>query len=83
MQDIYEATKFNPVPSVNEDTATNDEILLSSVKFNIQEISTTLWMKYAFFFPPLFFFSCVGFMLMKYTTEAMAYLQVTELPFCI
>lgn len=45
IKDIYEATKFNPIPSVNEDTSTNNEILLSSVKFSIQEISTTLWMK--------------------------------------
>lgn len=41
VQDIYEATKFYSVPSLSGETA-SDEIFLSSVKFNINQITATL-----------------------------------------
>nr|XP_017251628.1 PREDICTED: putative vacuolar protein sorting-associated protein 13A isoform X2 [Daucus carota subsp. sativus] len=41
IKDIYEATKFYSVPSLGGETA-SDEIFLSSVKFNINQITATL-----------------------------------------
>ncbi|CAK9158557.1 unnamed protein product, partial [Ilex paraguariensis] len=42
IKDIYEATKFHPAPSPNVDAAGNDEIYLSSIKFNIHRFFATL-----------------------------------------
>ncbi|XP_059667459.1 uncharacterized protein LOC132312914 [Cornus florida] len=42
IKDIYEATKFQPVPSPNGVAAADDEIYFSSIKFNIQRVSATL-----------------------------------------
>nr|XP_027100369.1 uncharacterized protein LOC113719357 isoform X2 [Coffea arabica] len=42
IKDIYEATKFRPAPSMNEDAAKADEVFLSSIKFNIHQFTFTL-----------------------------------------
>lgn len=42
IQDIYEATEFDPAPLSNGDAATNEEICVYSVKFSIYRISATL-----------------------------------------
>ncbi|KAK1396810.1 putative Vacuolar protein sorting-associated protein [Heracleum sosnowskyi] len=41
IKDIYEATKFYSVPSLSGET-TSDEIYLSSMKFNLHQITATL-----------------------------------------
>ncbi|MCD7449051.1 hypothetical protein HAX54_048745, partial [Datura stramonium] len=42
VKDIYEATKFQPVLSVNDDTPADNQIYFSSLKFNIKEVSASI-----------------------------------------
>lgn len=48
IQDIYEATEFDPVPSLDGSVSMRNKIL-SSVKFNILQITATLGSKYRYF----------------------------------
>ncbi|VFQ74897.1 unnamed protein product [Cuscuta campestris] len=42
LKDIYEATKFHPVQTVDADAAATDKMFLSSIKFSINQLSVTL-----------------------------------------
>ncbi|VFQ83984.1 unnamed protein product [Cuscuta campestris] len=42
LKDIYEATEFHPVQTVDADAAATDKMCLSSIKFSINQLSVTL-----------------------------------------
>lgn len=42
VKDIYEATKFQPVLSLNDDAPADNQIYFSSLKFNIKQVSASI-----------------------------------------
>lgn len=58
-QDIYEATKFHPVPSSDRGLSVKDKVYLSSIKFNIHQIVASLGSKYRYLSFIPFLVSCL------------------------
>lgn len=59
IQDIYEATKFHPLPSFDGGISVKEKVYLSSIKFNIHQIVATLGSKYRYLSFIPFLVSCL------------------------